>query len=88
MLLSRVDRTRLSPVRWHHRLGTFASRRSHAGVGRQLRGDVALCGRRHRCAVDVAGSDVGPLADHQADAAALAGVSLGMVGGRRSRLAA
>ena len=88
MLLPRVDRTRLSHVRRHHRLGVPASRRSDAGVDRQLGRDVARCSRRHQCAVDVVDSDVGPLADRATDAAALAGVSLGLVGSRRTRLAA
>jgi len=87
VLLPRVDRTRLSHLRLHNRLGTCPSRRVRSRGAGQLGWNVALCGRRSRFAVVAAGGELGTLASLASDGSAAASDQLCMAGGRRSRLA-
>ncbi len=87
MLLPRINRESLSPVRWHDRLGARSARRVGSSSPLQPGSNIALCGRRHRIPLADVGGGTRPETETSADVAGVIGSGKCLVGGRRIRLA-
>jgi|GEM_PF-3983610 len=86
MLLPKVNRNRLSFVRYDHRLGAFGARRTPSRGACPLRRNVAGGGRRHWVALAAADGSMGEVAAGATSAETNVDGCLGVVGSRRARL--